>query len=99
VNSAHCIAGNVDNGLLAFLKYVVMVIKQDKKKSFVVKRDKKYGGDLKFRDYTSIEEAFKNKILHPLDLKRAISEEINNLLKPIRNNNKILDGLSKKAYD
>ena len=99
VNSAHCVAGKVDNGLLAFLKYVIMVVKQDKKKSFVVKRDKKYGGNLKFKDYSSIERAFKSKKLHPLDLKRAISEEINNLLKPIRKEMKVLEKLSKKAYD
>ena len=84
---------------MAFLKHVIMVLKEDQKKKFVVKRDKKYGGDLKFKKYEEVEKMFKAKKLHPLDLKKAIASEINVLLKPIHKNKKILDKLAEKAYE
>ncbi|MFH1592920.1 MAG: tyrosine--tRNA ligase [Candidatus Woesearchaeota archaeon] len=99
VRKAYCEAGAVkDNGVLAFLEYVVLVIKEDCNKTFVVKRDKKYGGDLVFKNYKEIEEAFVKKELHPLDLKEALAFEINTLLRPIRKNIKELNHLSKGAY-
>jgi len=99
IKNAHCVAGEVkDNGLLAFLKHVIMVLKEDNKEKFVVKRDKKYGGDLKFSNYNEVESAFKKKELHPLDLKIAIAKEINDLLKPIRKNKDKLIKISKEAY-
>ena len=98
IKNANCVAGDVNNGLMPFLKYVIMVIKEDNKKKFVVKRDKKYGGDLVFDNYKEIEGAFIRKELHPLDLKNAISGEINILLKPIRENFRVLRKLADEAY-
>ncbi len=99
VKNAYCEAGVVEgNGILAFLKYVIMTIKSDKGEKFKVGRDKKYGGDLVFNNYEDVENAFLNKKLHPLDLKNAVAFEINNLLKPVRKNMKILKKLSKEAY-
>ncbi len=99
INNAHCVAGEIeDNGILAFLKYVVMVIKQDKKKEFVVKRDKKYGGNLKFKNYSEIEKMFLNKKLHPMDLKNAAALEVNNLLNVFRKE-KGLVKLAMKGYE
>jgi len=98
MNSAECIAGNPDNGIMAFLKYVIMTIKKDKKEKFVVKRDKKYGGDLHYSSYEEIEKDFVAKKLHPLDLKVAVAEEIYDLLKPIQKERKILEKLEKEAY-
>ncbi len=97
INKADCVAGNPDNGIMAFLKYVIMVIKEDKKKKFVVKRDKKYGGNLEYNNYEDIEKDFKEKKLHPLDLKNAVSKEIIDLLKRI--DKEKLDKLAEKAYE
>ncbi|MFA6023049.1 MAG: tyrosine--tRNA ligase [Candidatus Pacearchaeota archaeon] len=99
VKAAECAEGDIENGIMAFLKNVIMVIKQDKKEKFIVKRDKKYGGDLIFKTYEEIEEAFKDKKLHPLDLKNAFAEEINNLLLTFRKNKVKLDKLAKEAYN
>jgi len=99
INNAYCVAGEIeDNGVLAFLKNVIMVIKQDNKEEFIVNRDKKFGGDLRFKNYNEIEKAYLNKTLHPLDLKNTVAKEINSMLKPIRANIKILKDLSKEAY-
>jgi len=98
LKNAECVAGEPDNGILAFLKYVIMPIKADNKEKFVIKRDKKFGGNISFSDYTDIEKKFIEKKLHPLDLKNAVAEEINNMLKIFRENKKKLELLAKEAY-
>jgi tyrosyl-tRNA synthetase len=98
INNAHCVAGNPNNGIMAFLKYVIMTIKQDKKKKFIVIRDKKHGGKLEYTSYEDIEKDFVAKKLHPLDLKNAVAREISEMLKPIQNKKKELLGLAKRAY-
>lgn len=90
IKNADCVAGNPDNGILAFLKYVIMVIKGDKNEKFIVKREKKYGGDLEYFNYEDIEKDFIAKKLHPLDLKNSLAEEIYELVKPIHKHRKEL---------
>jgi len=98
LNNAECVAGDPDNGIMAFLKYIVMTIKKDNNKKFIVKRDKKFGGDLIYSNYEQIEKDFVAKKLHPLDLKNAVAEEIINILKPIGKERKVLEKLSREAY-
>ena len=97
--NAECIAGDTNNGVMAFLKYVIMTLKQDKKEKFLVKRDKKFGGDLSYSNYEQIEKDFREKKLHPLDLKIAVAEELFEMLKPIQKERKILEKLAKEAYE
>lgn len=99
VNSAECVAGNPNNGVMGFLKYVIITIKKDKKEKFVVKRDKKYGGDLVYDNYEKIEKDFMEKKLHPADLKTAVAEEIIGILKPMQKKKKELEKLAEKAYN
>jgi len=96
--NAECVAGNPDNGIMAFLKYVIMTIKKDNKENFVVKRDKKYGGDLNYENYENVEKDFVAKKLHPLDLKNAVAAEIFKILKPIQKQKVALEKLAKEAY-
>ncbi|MCL5018250.1 MAG: tyrosine--tRNA ligase [Candidatus Pacearchaeota archaeon] len=98
VNDADCVAGNPDNGVMAFLKYVIMTIKKDNNKKFIIKRDKKYGGDLEYKSYEEVEKDFVAKKLHPLDLKNAVANEIIEIIKPIQKERKILEKLEKEAY-
>jgi tyrosyl-tRNA synthetase len=96
INNADCVAGNPDNGVMAFLKYVIMVIKKDNNEKFIIKRPDKYGGELEYGDYKDIEKDFIKKKLHPLDLKNAVAKEISNLLSKVDKNK--LNELGKKAY-
>jgi tyrosyl-tRNA synthetase len=99
LNSAFCPEGIVeDNGVIAFCKYVLMTIKQDKKEEFVIKRPEKWGGNLSYKNYEELEKDFAAKKLHPMDLKQAVAEEINKLLEPIRKQVKGKEELVKKAY-
>jgi len=98
MNGADCVAGDPNNGVMAFLKYVIMTIKLDNKENFVIKRDKKYGGDLSYSSYEEVEKDFIAKKLHPLDLKNAVADEIYNILKSIQKERKVLEKLEKEAY-
>ncbi|MDP3992473.1 MAG: tyrosine--tRNA ligase [Nanoarchaeota archaeon] len=99
IRNAECVAGNPDNGIMAFLKYVIMVMKQDNREKFTVKRSKEHGGNIEYKNYEQVEKDFKAEKLHPLDLKNALAEEIVELLKPIHKHRKELEVLSKKAYE
>ena len=96
VNASYCMEGNPNNGIMAFLKYVLMVIKADNNETFIVKRSTKFGGDFSYDFYTKIEEDFVAKKLHPMDLKNAFAEEIISLLGRIDKNK--LQKLAEKAY-
>jgi tyrosyl-tRNA synthetase len=97
INSAYCVAGEVEgNGLLAFLKHVIMPLKQDSNKEFVIERPEKFGGNLSYKDYEAIKCDFADKKIHPLDLKTALSTELNSLLETVRK--KVKSNIVKKAY-
>jgi tyrosyl-tRNA synthetase len=83
VASAFCEPGNIEkNGVLSFLKMVLFPLSKDGK--FVVKRLEKYGGDVTYNSYEEVEEAFKNKLLYPGDLKDAVAAVLDAMLEPIR---------------
>jgi tyrosyl-tRNA synthetase len=96
MSAAYCQAGKVeDNGVLAFLKHVVMIMKEDASDEFVIERDNKYGGNLVYGDYGAVEKDFVSGKIHPLDLKQAVAREINVLLKPF---DKKLEKMAKEGY-
>lgn len=97
IKKANCIEGDPENGLMDILKYLVFVIKQDKKEKLIIERKKEYGGDLIYDSFEELKQDFVDKKLHPLDLKNAITKEINLLLKEFRNDKKIKE-LYKEAY-
>jgi len=97
LNNAAMVEGEPNNGVMGFLKYVIMVIKGDKKEKFVVDRPEKFGGKVLYSDYEAIEKDYREKKLHPLDVKNSVAEEISNLLKIIQKDNKVYE-LAKKAY-
>ena len=98
INTAFCPEGKVEeNGVLAFLKHIIFTLKEDKGKSLLIERPEKFGGNIKYKIYLELEKDYKNKKIHPLDLKKALAKEINDLLEPIRAGFKD-KSLIKKAY-
>jgi tyrosyl-tRNA synthetase len=97
INKADCIIGDVNNGIMALLKYFIFVVKSDKKEKFIIERPKKYGGNLEYSEYEILEKDFKNKKLHPLDLKNGVAKELNLFLENFRKN-KNLHKLYENAY-
>lgn len=51
---------------------------------FSVERDEKFGGSLHYKTFSEIKNAFKEKVIHPKDLKAAVGNAIVRLLEPIR---------------
>ena len=51
---------------------------------FSVERDEKFGGPLHYKSFAEIQNDFKEKALHPKDLKVAVANAIVRLLEPIR---------------
>jgi tyrosyl-tRNA synthetase len=99
LNKAYCPEGIVEgNGVLAFIRHVVMVINQDVKKTFVVERPAKWGGNLNYKSYSELETDFIARKLHPQDLKTALAKELNEMLEPVRKAMNGKDKLIKEAY-
>ena len=51
---------------------------------FKIGRDKKFGGNIEFRNYGELEKAYSEGKLHPLDLKNAVTEYLEKIIAPIR---------------
>jgi len=99
LKKAFCPEGVIENnGVLAFVKHVLMIIKSDKGEDFVIKRPEKFGGDIVYKDYKALEKDYLDKKLHPADLKTAVAEEIVALLKPMKKEYEKIKKLSKEAY-
>jgi tyrosyl-tRNA synthetase len=99
INSAFCPEGVVEeNGVLSFMKYVVMVLKEDKGEDFVIERPEKFGGNVSYSTYEALESDFAGKKLHPMDLKSGLVAELNKMLEPVREGLKDSEELIKKAY-
>src|SRR3989338_5245220 len=98
INSANCPIAVEDNGVLAFLKYVIFVHKSDSSQVLEIKRAEKFGGNISYDSYEKLEKDFLDKKLHPMDLKNAVAEEVNKLLEPVRHKMKGKEELIKKAF-
>jgi tyrosyl-tRNA synthetase len=99
INGAFCEEGNIEeNGVLSFLEYVIMPLKQDRGEKLEINRPEKFGGNLSFSSYEELETVFAKKDLHPMDLKNALATEVNKLLEPMRKNKEKLEKISSTAY-
>jgi len=78
---AYCPEGQVeDNPVLEYCKYIIF----ERIDKLVIKRPEKWGGDLTYNSYEELEKSYVNKEVHPLDLKMAVADVINELLEPVR---------------
>ncbi|MFH0977871.1 MAG: tyrosine--tRNA ligase [Candidatus Woesearchaeota archaeon] len=99
LNKAYCPEGIVEgNGIMAFLRYVIMVIKQDRKENFIIERPQKWGGNASYKTYEEIEKDYIDKKIHPQDLKNSLAMEINKLVAPVRQAMAGNEKLVKEAY-
>lgn len=91
-----CEEGNVDNGLLPFLKYILMPFYQLVSEPIIIYR--KNQESLIFKSYDDLHNSFLNKEIHPLDLKETIFEMIDFMIAPIRDEMLKNPELINKAY-
>ncbi len=81
IAKAWCPEGIIEeNPILEYAKYILF----EKFPSITVERDEKFGGSITFNSYQELEMAFQNKEIHPMDLKMAAVNLLDQLLQPIR---------------
>jgi len=97
IKNADCQEGDTNNGIIQFIKYVIFPLKEDSDQTLQIKRPEKFGGNIEYSNYFDLESDFKKKKIHPLDLKNALSEEINHLLDKIKLKTKLKE-LYSQAY-
>jgi len=96
INKAPCQEGVAeDNGVLAFVEKVIAPLNN----TLLLERPEKFGGNLEFKDFEELKQAFINKKLHPVDLKQFAAAKINELLEPIRLKMADKQDLIDKAYN
>ena len=85
IDKAYCPEGQVrENPVLEYCRYIIFEKLREMGKPFNIERSQKYGGPLSFETYDELEKAFCEKGLHPMDLKKAVSEHLNLLLEPVQ---------------
>jgi tyrosyl-tRNA synthetase len=81
INSAYCPIGIIENNpILQIMKLIVF----PKYNEISIKRNEKFGRNLKFDNYNELEKTFATRKLHPQDLKNSCSDYLIEILKPIR---------------
>ena len=69
-----------DNPVLEYARYIIF----EKFDKIIIRRDENFGGNLTVKNYDALKGLYLGGKIHPLDLKNAVAEYINELLSPIR---------------
>jgi len=81
VMSALCPERDVEsNPVLEICKHIVF----RRSESLVIRRSKKYGGDVELQNYAELEAAYREGKIHPLDLKEGVASSLAEILEPAR---------------
>ena len=81
IGGAYCPAKVVQNNpILEYARYIIF----RRFRSLRIERPMKYGGPIEVSSYKELESLFAEAMIHPLDLKSAVAEKINDLISPIR---------------
>jgi tyrosyl-tRNA synthetase len=89
INKADFIEGDSNNGVMALLKFLIFVRKNDKNEKFIIERPEKWGGNIIYSFYSEVEKDVLEKKVHPMDIKNGVAKEINLLLENFRKNEKL----------
>ncbi len=80
INKAYCPEGEVkENPVLEIARLIIF----PRVEEFLIERPDKFGGSLSYTSYADLEKDFREKKLHPLDLKNALAKYLYEILKPI----------------
>ncbi|MEK6830864.1 MAG: tyrosine--tRNA ligase [Nanoarchaeota archaeon] len=81
VNMAFCMEKEISyNPILDWCNHLIFPISN----KLQIKRDKKFGGNVSYNNYGSLEKDFKEGKLHPMDLKNAVENSLIKILEPAR---------------
>jgi len=81
IKKAFCPEGEIGlNPIIDWAEYLIFPFKE----KIVIERKSEHGGNLEIKNIDELKEIFKNKELHPVDLKNFVAEHLIELLKPAR---------------
>lgn len=81
IKSAYCPPKEVEkNPIMDYSKHIIF----RERDTLQITRPAKYGGNLEIQSYGELEELYRGGEIHPLDLKNAVAEVIDELVSPIR---------------
>jgi len=86
INTAFCPPKETDNNpIFDIAKYIIFRENISReKKSIIIERDQKYGGKLEIESIEDLEKIYLKGDLHPTDLKNSVSENLIEILAPVR---------------
>lgn len=92
ITKAYCPEGEIeDNPILDYCKQIIFQAQYLRRATplledgkFKVTREEKFGGNVEYSSYEELEQDYKDKKLFPLDLKVAVINYLDELLKPVR---------------
>lgn len=80
IKKAYCPEKQVQgNPILEYCRYIIF----EKFDKFTIEKPAKFGGNVSFKSYRELEEAYSSGKVHPLDLKNAVSVYLNKTLTPV----------------
>jgi tyrosyl-tRNA synthetase len=81
IKKAYCPEKIIENNpMLEFSKYIIF----RKFDTLKIDRPVKFGGRIKIENYNELEKMFRGGKIHPVDLKNAVAEHLEKIVKPMR---------------
>ncbi|PTD94599.1 tyrosine--tRNA ligase [archaeon SCG-AAA382B04] len=81
IMDAYCPQGEIENNpIIEILRYHIF----PRIDEFTIERKEEYGGNLSYKTVEEVEKDFSKQELHPLDLKKSVSNYLNKILEPAR---------------
>lgn len=82
ISKAFCPQRVVENNpVLEYNRYIIF----RKMKEVKIERDSKFGGEIIYESYQSMEDDFRQGRLHPVDLKNSTARNLDKIIAPVRN--------------
>jgi len=69
-----------ENPIIEYCRYIIF----EKFDEMCISRPAKFGGDLQIENYDELVELYSSGQLHPMDLKNAVADYLNQLIEPVR---------------
>ncbi len=81
ITNAFCPEKTIEfNPIIDICKHIVF----RETKTFCIERPAKFGGTTEFNSFKELVKVYRDGKLHPLDLKKAVAEELIEILAPVR---------------
>lgn len=81
IKNSYCPERQIENNpVIQICKLIIF----PRTKEMKIKRPEKFGGNLTIKNYEELERIYSHGKLHPMDLKNAVVEELEKIIKPIR---------------